>query len=163
MRERELEREGERKREALSHPALHGLLGHLALANAAPARPALRPTVQATWADETVATRGRLSETGALVGAPETPEEERGSLRRGTGEAEVCVRVQGYCMGRGWWLGCTQELFEGQGQAHMASIRAMLKSRHVEEGDVGQSRGEAVEKPWSSKATNNITGVVVVL
>ena len=40
-------------------------------------------------------------------------------------------------MGRGWWLGCTQELFEGQGKAHMASIRAMLKSRHVEEGDVG--------------------------
>ena len=100
-RVRELEREGERKREALSHPALHGLLGHLALANAAPARPALRPTVQATWADEPVATRGRLSENGALVGAPEAPEEERGRLRRGTGEAEVCVRVQGYCMGRG--------------------------------------------------------------
>ena len=35
-------------------------------------------------------------------------------------------------MGRGWWLGCTQELFEGQGQAHMASIRAKSKSRESE-------------------------------
>ena len=62
----------------------------------------------------------------------EAPKEERGRLRRESGEAVVGARMQDHCAGQGWWLGCAQELSEGQGQAHMASICAKLKSRESE-------------------------------
>ena len=66
-----IEQEDEKKSEtvpisALSHPALHGLLGHLALANAAPARPPRRPIVRASWPDAPAATRPSCSALGEL-------------------------------------------------------------------------------------------------
>ena len=51
---------------ALAHPASHGLLVHLALANAAPARPPRRPIVRASWPDAPAATGPSCSALGEL-------------------------------------------------------------------------------------------------
>ena len=86
---------------ALAHPASHGLLVHLALANAAPARPPRRPIVRASWPDAPAATGPSCSALGEL----ESPNDPLEPHTYHTVRVEMSRAV---CVAREWGKGCAR-------------------------------------------------------
>ena len=85
---------------ALAHPASHGLLVHLALANAAPARPPRRPIVRASWPDAPAATGPSCSALGELE-SPNDPLEPH-TYHTVRVEMRAVWRVSGAKGARAW-------------------------------------------------------------